>query len=175
MTHNIIKPLAAVALGAMLLTGCGKEQNIPQQSNPPTDNRTQSTSNSDTIPENASIVGDWEWESGLEYATTPYGTDTVVDVIYSLVKDVLFHADGTATLECQSGYCVYPPYYFEAEFGWSMNDNSDTVFMTSSDFGDTPWEIVELMGSSLTVRFTVYTTGPEAGGSIICTNTYRRR
>jgi len=25
MTHNIIKPLAALALGAMLLTGCGKD------------------------------------------------------------------------------------------------------------------------------------------------------
>ena len=135
MTHNIIKSLAALALGATLLTGCGKEQNIPQQSDQPTDNRTHSTSDSDTIPENASIVGDWEYVEATSQGISPEGW--IIDTVYYFgqyapVKDMVFYSNGTVYIEMKNDACVVPPTYDTVNFLWTMDSGHVSL---NNEFG----------------------------------------
>lgn len=141
------------AMGAMLLTGCGKD--------------------------NDGIVGKWQWTgSTMRYVNDYMGQDTTINNVAPLFKDLTFYENGKVDVQQQGFH--FPedePPYFTYQYNYSLNAAADTVYLTDPlhEYDSQTWKINALTKENLVVEWTeVY--GDYAGADVFTyTTTYRRR
>ena len=153
MTHNIIKSVAVLAIGTMLLRGCGKD--------------------------NDGIVGEWQWTGTTMHHVNSYmGQDTTENWNFPIYKDLTFHEGGQVDILQQGIY--FPednPLYTIHQYNYSLNAAANTVHLTDpqGEYDSQTWRIKTLTKENLTVEWT-RVEGDYAGTDVYTyTTTYRRR
>lgn len=153
MKHQGIKLLVALALGAMLLTGCVKD--------------------------NDSIVGKWQWIGTTVHHVNSYmGQDTTENLDFPIYKDLTFHEEGKVDV-LQQGIHIpeNEPPYFTYRYNYSLNAAVDTIHLTDpqDEYDPQAWRIITLTKENLIVEWTKV-DGDYAGNDVYTyTTTYRRR